>query len=409
MKIIKRKIITDTFVVMLLTYGVSLFIIDNLSNFLSLDPQDIGAGELTDFYNKVTARQYVNKLNQDICIIATDNCSRNQLPMLIDAVAYCNPRVIGIDIMFEHPADNDEELVVAINDCRNVVMPVRLIEEAFPEGNKHINAGDNLEVRGSCFDFLLNDASFGAVNFPVSESGIIRNFNPVFIIRGDTVLSFTSAITKIVEPDKFSLLVGRENSIEDIPYRNTSFLTLDAFELINQYGSLLPESEELLKDKIVLLSDVNSPFDFHKTPSGAVIPGIEIHARILDTVLSGDYLHHVSPFVENIITLLCCLLFSFLVVLQKNSVTLNNVWALILRLFQILIIYILMVVGCSLYIYTNTYYEFSTLLIIMADTMLIADIWFGLKEAWTLMIEKFKIKKLNRENEIHNFNNNHID
>lgn len=383
MKRINRKIIIDTLIVTLLTYGVSLFLINSLSDIISIDSDSSKSIELSDVYNKISARQPVHRLNPDICIISTDQCTRNQIAPLIDAISFGDPKVIGLDIIFEHEAENDLELIEAINGCDKIVLPVRLVADNV--------SGEIIESIGSCFDTVINNASFGAVNFPTESSGIIRKIKPFFILGSDTVPSFSIALAKIADYQKYQHLKSRNNEFEIINYPQSEYPEYEASEIIDKEGNPRPGIDSLLKDKIVLISDTHSPYDTHPTPTGADMAGIEIHARALDTVLSEKYIRQTSTAVDIIISLLSCLLFSLVVVITKYSDKWNNVESLLLRILQLGIIYIFLVIGCKFFITSNTYINFSTAIIMMADAMLIADIWFGIKE---LAIKKVKIDKI---------------
>ena len=66
-----------------------------------------------------------------------------------------------------------------------------------------------------------------------------------------------------------------------------------------------------IKDKIVLIgSSAQGIFDLTKTPSNKIIPGVEVHATIIDNILSNDFLitNHITKLIENIILILSLIL-----------------------------------------------------------------------------------------------------
>ena len=89
--------------------------------------------------------------------------------------------------------------------------------------------------------------------------------------------------------------------------------------------------KEALKDRIVLLGATEvGVFDLRNTPVGTAFPGVEVHANLLENMISGDYFHR-SDFVH-FLTALLILVFGFVVglILPKLRALSGLVFSLVL-------------------------------------------------------------------------------
>lgn len=79
--------------------------------------------EMTDFYAIVADSRLVRTLDPDIVIVNIDNCDRNAIADVLEAVSLCNPAVVGLDVMFSDARDDDDRLLAAIAECPNLILP----------------------------------------------------------------------------------------------------------------------------------------------------------------------------------------------------------------------------------------------------------------------------------------------
>ena len=70
---------------------------------------------------------------------------------------------------------------------------------------------------------------------------------------------------------------------------------------------------ETFKGKIILVgSSAQGLFDFVKTPTGLVIPGVEVHANIIENIINQDVLQRdTNSFLIEFAILILGMIFSF--------------------------------------------------------------------------------------------------
>lgn len=374
---LKSAIMVDSIVITVLTFVISAFIIENLSGLFSVDPTEQSADVLmSDIYYSVAKRRSVDDLNSDIVLVGVDDCSRGEIAALIDAVNYAEAKVIGVDVLFEVVGNNqdDANLIEAINGCDNIVMPVRL----------EYNSTDSTFSLPSIPSIYsaLQGVEYGVVNLPSNKSSLIRYFKPFFKSNIIELNSFAAAITQCFDSVHYNKLVERNNELEDINYMGAEFEVFDAYEIIDENLYPRPQIESFLKDKIVLIGDLNNSYDMHITPMGDYIPGIIIHAKIVDTVLGDNYIESSSNLFNIWISIIFCFAFAYINLKSKLSEKWNNIEGLLIRVLQMGLVYLFMVIGCYWFINRALLINFSQVLVMICNSALITDIWLGVKELY---------------------------
>ena len=386
--------IIDTIIITMVTFIVSTFLVNNLSEAISIDPTEKKADiEFGDIYNRVASNRAVQNFNPDIVIIGVDSCSRSDIASLIDAVSYVGPKVVGLDVFFEFASDNDELLLSAISDCENIVLPLRVDYDSV--SNSFTNP------QGSFFYSALDNATYGVVNFPSDKSSVLRQFRPAFTADGNKYNSFATAIAQKVSDNSYMHLVNRNNDLEDINYSATEFAEFDAFEIIDEERFPRQGIEEIIRDKIVLIGGLNIATDKHITPIDNGMAGVKIHAKIIDTILGKRYIRHSHFAVDLLISFIFCFLFAYINLCSKQSEKWNNIESLLIRVLQLGLVYIFLVVGCRWFINYYISIDFSCALLMICNSAIITDIWLGIKELYakrgsTILLFKRMVNKTKR-------------
>lgn len=367
--------IIDTVVITVTTFIVSTLLISNLSEALSVDPTEKKADiEFGDIYNRVANNRSVQSFNPDIVIIGVDSCSRSDIASLIDAVSYAEPKAVGLDVFFEFAGDNDEMLLSAISDCDNIVLPLRV---------DYDEASDSFtNPQGSFFYSMLDNATYGIVNFPSDKSSVLRQFRPTFNTDGNQINSFATAIAQKVSNDSTAQLVVRNNDLEDINFFTSEFAEYDAFEIIDEERFPRPGIEDIIEDKIVLIGGLNIATDKHITPVDNSMAGVKIHAKIIDTIIGERYIRHSHEAVNLLISFIFCLLFAYINLRSKQSEKWNNIESLLIRVLQLGLVYLFLFVGCRWFIKYQISIDFSCALLMICNSAIITDIWLGIKELY---------------------------
>ena len=118
-----------------------------------------------------------------------------------------------------------------------------------------------------------------------------------------------------------------------LPLRNGSLLvnyhgptatypTYSAYQVV--LGDVLKENPNAFKNKIVLIGSTTITLhDVYPTPFSAQqpMPGVEIVANAVDTILSGNYLRETPPWVALLIILVMAILASLIARIQRPSIT----------------------------------------------------------------------------------------
>lgn len=237
-----------------------------------------------------------------IVIVNIGSGDRAAIAAMIEAVNTGQPKVIGLDVSFEGPREEDKDWLMrmALSKSPNLVSCTKL----------NWKDKQNPEKLGY---FAVNVQKKGYANLIGEDRGTIRYFSPLEKIGADTALSFSSAIVKEYDPAKFKKLLNRHNEQETINYSRKidKYLVVEGMDLVT--GMV---NTDIFKNKIVLIGainpDINNIEDKHYTPfnekfAGKSTPdmnGVVIHANIISMVLDGKYINKVPGWLNWLITIL---------------------------------------------------------------------------------------------------------
>jgi adenylate cyclase len=286
---------------------------------------------------------------------------REVMADLVARLAAGGPKAIGFDILYEEPDTNfpedDRKLAAAIQTAGNVVLGIHLdlesrtgrrreIKRLDPEfekiivekqifpaerraggGSRQIDAlmiGRDLEM--TVPSLTAAAASFGFVNFHADEEGRLR-YQPQFIeYQGHLYPSLDLQILRRYLDAPSVLVDLRQGRIQQVQVGN-KIIPTDQYGrfLLNFNGprgthhtvSMIDVLEnhvpyEVFKDKIVLIgAPAVGLADIIATPFEAVLPGVELHANVIDNILHQQYLYRDG--MTKIIDLAVILVFGFII------------------------------------------------------------------------------------------------
>ena len=178
---------------------------------------------------------------------------------------------------------------------------------------------------GNCFDSItyshpqFSDESYsGFANFITSPAvyQTTREFAPEFCYKDTAVLSFTSEIARLYDPESLDYLMKRDNEVETINWRGhyNRFFSLDGPDLFDEETDL-----SFLKGKIVLMGfmgereigekSLEDTFftPMNEIPGGRSIPdmyGVTVHANILSMILDKDYIETIPMWLNIVIAVI---------------------------------------------------------------------------------------------------------
>ena len=317
--------------------------------------------QMSDFYNRVSDSKSIRELSQNVVLISVDGKSREQIARVIECVSMEHPKAIGVDLLFEYPFDSDSALIESVNG-ENVIMA------AVDMGN------------GERTTSYFCDSTFriGMVNMMAASSGsVVREFLPTYP-EGNC---FALEIIKDAYPSQYCGLLNGKDGEKVIYYPSIEFPIIEADSVITGVNM------DNLQDKVVLIGDCNNMADMHVTPIGTM-SGLNVHASIIETIIGERYVKSFSPFANWLIAILSCLLFVTLNVFVAKKIP--AVGKLVIRVVQLLVLYLFFAFGCWLFIHKHINIDFSLSLAMIALGLLAYDIWVGVEALCKGIIKRIK-------------------
>jgi adenylate cyclase len=266
---------------------------------------------------------------------------RDVLANLVDTVAAGKPKVIGFDITYEDPdptnPENDKKFAAAIRRAGNVILGVQLVLESnagdrrastpmtkefediivakqvFPaeyrSGNESGRVSEVIRAKALALnrpELTKAAASFGFVNFHKDPEGGLR-FQPQFIeYQGQLYPSLDIQLLKayLDAPSPTVEIQG-----EHITHVQVGQYTLET----DQYGRYMLDfdgprglhktvsmvdvldgkvSPAQFQDKILIIGSAEVGLgDVVVSPFDSTMPGMELHANVLENFIHGNFLH----------------------------------------------------------------------------------------------------------------------
>jgi adenylate cyclase len=224
---------------------------------------------------------------------------------LVARIAEGKPRIIGLDAVFDTPGwdpGGDEALAAAVAQASNVVLAANY--------ERTEQASYELVTLSAPIPPLAREAiGMGIANFPPDADGAIRSVGAFYEKDGDDYPTFALTVAStfagqlVVDAEDVAATRGSFPIHFRGPER--TFTTVPLYGLFADElagaGIATAESEavdpEVFRDGIVLVGYTTQlEQDRHGAPFGGErgMPGVEIQANAIDTLLAGDWLHR-SP------------------------------------------------------------------------------------------------------------------
>jgi len=357
-----------------------------LLSFLLTQPFSLSTGSLmsgvdrrdfnmTDFYNIVADARPVSDLDTSVVVVDIAFTDRSDVTDVMELLGDLNPRAVGLDVTFNEPKPDDERLLSALARIPNLVMAVGLSSNGPSSNNQFVPQDYSYFYNQEC-----DTHGHGAVNFPSKYDGAtIRLFQVAYpLVEGDTLPSMALALAQLVDPKAAAKIQERGNRMETIDYPSRKFDVIPWFEL--------PENAEKVNGKIVLVGAIGELGDTHVTPVGEKMAGVLIHAYAISTILRANYYKVASQWLTVGVSILLC----FLLCLANIIIPLTKIKALILRIVQLVGLYLIVRIGYWMFIDHHYVFDFSYTLLMFAFGFFATDIWNGLVYLIKKLIKKLK-------------------
>ena len=324
-----------------------------------------------DFYQKVFNRGEV----KDVTIVDIDEKSIakvGQFPWRRDAYSKIlknlnqhNPKAIAFDIVFsEEDKQNPKDLLLQLQKESNQLIDVEVLDtnKVFVDSIK--NSKIILPILGEPNDnFVKNESKpkariiakgenpknfiykfknkiisleeissaasgIGSISLIPNIDGVIRNVPVLYNIDNRIWPSLALEAVRVASGQKNLLVKSNKNGIELIKTRN-NIIPSDQNAVINvkfkkfskdNYVSAVDVmnndfDQKRIENKIILIgSSAQALFDIVKISNGKTVPGVEIHAHIIDNILKNESIikNTYTQLVENIIFLLLLIFLIFI-------------------------------------------------------------------------------------------------
>ncbi len=228
---------------------------------------------------------------------------------LLDRIGKDSPLAVGIDVEFSEKGftpENDAALASAMERYGNIVIPEKLWTE-------EQNGSPVIRIDQAEDMFLSASAARGYVNLPQDSDGFVRRVISNTVSEGKKRIPFAFAVAKTAEPslvlpEKSPLVINFAGGVK-------TFLTLSFSKVLA--GEL---GDGFFRDKIVLVgAGYRESGDFLMTPftGSSGISGVEIHANIVNTLLTNQLITDLPVYADYIIFLVLLGILTVLSVLLK--------------------------------------------------------------------------------------------
>jgi len=248
---------------------------------------------------------------------------------LIRKIAEGRPLAIGIDIMFDTPSQrgpaDDEALGAAIADAGNVVLGAAVTEDIQPfYVRTMLNPPIPVVRKGA--------AGVALLNMPADADNQVRRVPLWTALEAERLPGLDARLHAMVAkagvqvaplPDRPSVLINFRGGPRTYPW--VSYYRVLGDEIPTEYW----------KDKIVLIGPTSEIFhDQFGTAfaRGGDMPGVEIHANALETLVRGNYIREVPQAISTALAVVAALLGCALVVrlrAQRALLAAALLWAIL--------------------------------------------------------------------------------
>jgi len=274
-KILKKRL-TKTLLVSLIVAGITTIL--------------LFAGFLNTWESKISDAFYSpSALLDEIVIIAIDDQSLQELgrwpwprEYFATAIGHINrSAVIGIDISFFEPADGDMQLAESLTNA-TVVLAMEYTSFSYIDEELY---GESLLKPTTELGIPGEDYHTGYVNLYTDSDGVTRTFTP--------------HITGIENHDHFALVIVNEY-IGTTPVLDDKRMLINFFSEPGGYTSISFSdiyhnkiAPSYFQGKIVLIGATASNLhdDAIVPISNEAMPGVEINANLVQSILTRDFLH----------------------------------------------------------------------------------------------------------------------
>ncbi len=293
--------------------GIIVLIPLNIS-FISPFTQAFADFEISDLVFSRLRSERASTSDTNIVIVNIGHLPRNLIAKQIERIVREEPAAIGIDAFFRQPKTRelDSPLVAALAKARNLILVSKVVRKSASSIEF-----DSIETSHPMFNRFARNGFANVIVDSTAGFRTVRTFSPRERVNDTTRLSFSVALTQMLNPQAVERFLARGNDMETVNYRGnySRFYVLDVADVLDTTVDI-----HFLRGKIVLMGFMGfslndgSVEDTFFTPinernAGKALPdmyGIVIHANIISMILHESYINTMPTALSIVIAALVC-------------------------------------------------------------------------------------------------------
>lgn len=293
---------------------------------------------MTDVYFKIQ-NNGTAKFDDNIVIVdMTELSSRGAIAQVITDIKSCQPKVLGIDLIFERRSSDHMEDISLVSAIESEDCP-QILSCKLRDYNK-----DSKSFKDCLYSFFheIGPFKWGYTNYQQKRMGGVTRETSQRQSLNDSVVYSLPYLLACYYTDK----QPSEEAINEreIIYANVNFHIIESTEVL--------QHKDELKNKLVILGAMNEEADMHFSPIGK-IPGVKVVAYSILSYMKHDRITNMSRWSSLLLTFVLCYLGAWMgyKIERWNSVF----FAILAKIFNFGLAVIL--IGITLYVFvTSDYY-----------------------------------------------------
>jgi adenylate cyclase len=289
----------------------------------------------------------IREPSPDIVIVGIDDFSfnwtglqwpwpRKYMAEIVDQLNKGGAKVVGLDVfLFEQDPnpEGDASFVRALGESNAAVTVMQIFKT-----DQNVST-----IRRPLSPYLNMLDGFGITALTPDEDAIVRSVQAYDVYNGEPYYHWAFELARLylgVKPPQNPTVFGLTFNGEKIPLRNGQVLvnfagppyTYKTYSAANVHdGIVLEQDPNAFRGKIVLIGTTSITLqDVYPTPFSADnrMPGVEVVANAVDTIISGEYLREAPPWQGFLLTILAALLAVLVSRSQRPTQTISMMAAL---------------------------------------------------------------------------------
>jgi len=269
--------------------------------------------------------------------------SRNIFSKILDNINQQNPKSIGFDIFFsEKDKQSPEEIIKTYSiediDIKNALQSIKGHDEKFQKTLKETKSvlavfGSLIATKGTFdrkgkarifakggnvknylynYQYSLgsipilekNSKGLGSINYITQSDAVVRSLPLLMVFNEKLFPTFGLEMIRVGEKKRGIITYLNDNGIKNISIKPFEFKTDKNSLIWVKYNRSINDNfisaekvfnnefdNKFFKDKYVLIgASAKGLFDTVKIPTGETVPGVQVHANVIDNLLKNNFL-----------------------------------------------------------------------------------------------------------------------